>query len=387
MEIVEVNTPALDRAFIQVQVDLYRSDKNYIRPLDQDVNHIFDPKKNKVFKDGQLKRWLLMHQGKAIGRVAAFLNPKTISAGNIKAGGMGFFDCIDSQEAANLLFDTCLNYLKGLGLEAMDGPVNFGERDRFWGLLIGPYDPPTYLMNYNFPYYQQLFENYGFQLYFKQFTFLREFSAPLPDKYRLKAERIARDPMYAFSHVDSKHLDRYAEEFRKVYNEAWGNAYQGFNPLSSSQAKSVLKSLKPIMVDHLIWFGYYDHEPISFMIILPEMNRIFKNLHGQLNLWGKIKFMWYRYVVPIEHTYGMVFGVSPSHQRKGVEGAMIQSAANLLQPLNRYKTLELNWIGDFNPKMLHVVENVGARKYRTYHTYRYLFDRTREFERYPIVGA
>lgn len=387
MEIVEVNTPALDRAFIQVQVELYRSDKNYIRPLDQDIQRIFDPAKNKVFKDGRLKRWLLIDQGKAIGRVAAFVNGRTMKSRGITTGGMGFFDCIDNQKAANMLFDTCVAYLKAEGMEAMDGPINFGERDRFWGLLIHPFDPPTYLMNYNYPYYQQLFENYGFELYFKQFTFLREFQAPLAEKYKEKAERIARDPLYRFSHVDRNHLDRYAEEFRKVYNEAWANAHEGFSALSSTQAKAVLKSLKPIMVDHLIWFGYYDNEPVSFMLMLPEMNRIFKNLNGKLDLQGKIKFLWYRYIVPIRHTYGMVFGVSPNHQRKGMEGAMIEAAANFLQPLNRYRTIELNWIGDFNPKMLRVVENVGAKKYRTYHTYRYLFDRNRKFERYPVIGV
>ena len=48
------------------------------------------------------------------------------------------------------------------GMEAMDGPINFGERDRWWGLITEGFTPPLYCMNYNPPYYIALFENYGF---------------------------------------------------------------------------------------------------------------------------------------------------------------------------------------------------------------------------------
>ncbi|MCB0756775.1 MAG: hypothetical protein KDB98_14330 [Flavobacteriales bacterium] len=115
------------------------------------------------------------------------------------------------------------------------------------------------------------------------------------------------------------------------------------------------------------------------------MNHIFKHVNGKLDLIGKLKFAWYRYVKTIRHTYGVVFGVVPQHRGKGVEGAMVLSAAKYLQPKDKYRTLEMNWIGDFNPKMIKIVEAVGGKKYRTYHTYRYLFDREKEFKRYPMI--
>ena len=40
------------------------------------------------------------------------------------------------------------------GMEAMDGPINFGERDRWWGLVVEGFQEPMYCMNYNYPYYQ-----------------------------------------------------------------------------------------------------------------------------------------------------------------------------------------------------------------------------------------
>lgn len=387
MEIVEVTNEAHAQAFLDVQIDLYKKDPNYIRPLDKDVNSVFDKKKNKFFRHGRLKRWLLKKDGKYLGRVAAFVNDRTANASPNKqpTGGMGYFDCVNDQEAANLLFDTCKSWLQEEGMEAMDGPINFGERDKFWGLLVDNFDPPTYNMNYNYPYYQELFENYGFKVYFKQFTYFRKIDEPLPDSYLSKAERVLNDEDFSFRYIDKKDLSKYAEDFRLVYNEAWGGSHKGFKGMRHEQAMSIMKTLKPVMIEDLIWFGYYKGEPVSFFIMLPELNRIFKHVNGKLDLIGKLKFLYHRHVKTTKHVYGVVFGVVPSQRGKGVEGAMVKRCADFVQNKRPYETIEMNWIGDFNPKMIKIVEAIGAEKHRTYHTYRYLFDREKEFERHPMI--
>jgi hypothetical protein len=66
-------------------------------------------------------------------------------------GGMGFFECIDSKEAAFMLFDTGKAWLlaQNKGIEAVDAPINFGERDSWWGCLVDGFHEPVYTMNYN----------------------------------------------------------------------------------------------------------------------------------------------------------------------------------------------------------------------------------------------
>jgi hypothetical protein len=84
--------------------------------------------------------------------------------------------------------------------------------------------------------------------------------------------------------------------------------------------------------------------------------------------------------------FGIVFGVVPEHQRKGVEIAMIVAARDSIQKRDMpYEELQMNWIGDFNPKMMRVAEQIGAEIYKTHHTYRYNFDRLKQFERYPVL--
>ncbi|WP_038030443.1 hypothetical protein [Thermonema rossianum] len=387
MKVVEVNNKALRKEFLEFPVRLYKNDPAYIRPLDKDIEEVFDPTKNKLFRGGDACRWILQDaQGQTIGCVAAFYNEKLAMKDNEQpTGGMGFFHCINDQAAANLLFDTCKAWLQARGMEAMDGPINFGTRDRWWGCLVDGFTEPNYCMPYNYPYYRTLFENYGFQTYFKQYTYYRWIPDPLKPKVHEKAKKIYDDPRYTFDHMRLSKLEKYAEDFRTIYNKAWVK-HSGVEPMTTEQALTIMKKLKPILDPEIILYAYYDGEPVAFFIMLPEMNQIVKHLNGQLNWWGKLKFLWYRRVVGVKKLFGVVFGVVPEHQGKGVESAIVYYYSTMAhKPGYRYKEMEMNWIGDFNPKMMRVAEDVGGRLYKTHITYRYLFDRQKPFKRYPVI--
>ncbi|MFD2515721.1 hypothetical protein ACFSRY_17745 [Pontibacter locisalis] len=387
MQLIEVTTPELAQEFIMVQVKLYKKDKNYIRPLDKDINFVFDPKKNKLLRDGEAVRWILKDDsGKPIGRVAAFINKKTANTFEQPTGGMGFFDCIDDQEAANKLLNACKEWLQERGMEAMDGPINLGERDKWWGLLVDGFYPPNYGMHYNFPYYQRLLEEYGFKLYFNQYTYYRKVEDPLPERANEKAERVLQNKAYHFRHMEKSNLAKYTEDFRTVYNKGWVK-HEGVKPMSEAQAVSIMKSLKPVIDERIMWFAYHNEEPVGFFIAIPELNKLFKYVNGKMDLWGKLKLVFHRWRGAATTMYGIVFGITPEHQSKGVEAAMLVEAGKVIQnnPNIPYKDLQMNWIGDFNPKMMHLVEQLGGRIYKTHATYRYLFDRNKEFNRAKII--
>ncbi len=387
MHIIEVKDKKAVKDFLQFPIQLYKNEPNWICPLDKDINGVFNPEKNKTFRNGSCIRWVLHDDNGAIlGRIAAFINKKTMNKDNDQpTGGIGFFECVNNQKAADLLFDTGKDWLKDQGMEAMDGPINFGDRDAWWGLLVHGFDiEPNYQCNYHFPYYRQLFENYGFQTYFKQFTFGRNTYDPLSPKLQHKADLANQDPNYSFRHIEKRKLAKYAEDFRTVYNDAWAR-HPGVPKMSSLQAKQIVKNMKPIMDEKIMWFGYYKDEPVGFYINLPEVNQVFKYVKGKLNLWGKLVFLYFKLTKKNKKMLGLVFGISPRHQGKGVDGALIMATRVMVQEkYKRYPKLEMNWIGDFNPKMIRVVEQVGGDIVKTHHTYRYLFDRTKPFERMKI---
>jgi hypothetical protein len=389
MQIKEVLSESERKEFLLLPVRLYKNIPEWIRPLDADVEGVFDKEKNKTFHHGECIRWILTSdQGEVIGRVAAFINQKIVSKGNDQpTGGMGFFECIESKEAAFMLFDQCKTWLQGKGMEAMDGPINFGNRDRWWGLLLEGFDrEPNYQCNYNFPYYQKFFEEYGFQVYFYQFTFGRPVQGPIDDRLLEKALLVEKDPNYRFGYVKKSDWDSLPELIRKVYNKAW--AKRGEIPeLTESQARHLVKQMKPIMDEKLLWFGWYKEEPIAFFLSLPEVNQVFKHVNGKMDLLGKLKFVWHRFMKTNKKAFGILFGLVPEHQGKGVDGAIIEGFRKFAHGGGiHYTEYEMNWIGDFNPKMIRVVEQINAPVVKRHATYRKLFDESKPFKRMPIIN-
>jgi len=385
MKIVEVNDKSTRKEFLEFPVRLYKSEKNWIRPLDKDIEGVFDPKKNKKFRKGEACRWLLINdEGETIGKVAAFVNYKDSKKGDFPVGGMGFFDCINDQGAADMLFDTCKHWLEDRGLEGMDGPINFGDRDQWWGCLVDGFTEPNYRMPYNYGYYKDLFEGYGFQIYFKQHTYHRHVKeGGLNDLIYRKSDRVLKNPKYKFMHAKKKDLRKYSNDFATIYNKAW--VKHGVPGVSEAQAWAGFKQMKPAIDERILYYGYYEDDPIAFFIMIPEMNQVFKHVNGKLDLIGKLKFLYYK--PKVQKIFGVVFGVVPEHQGKGVEAAIVRAFSDMAwdDPKFPYQYIEFNWIGDFNPKMMRVCENVGGKIYKTHHTYRKLFDPNRPFERQKII--
>ncbi len=389
MKIILVSSVAQSMQFLQLPVSLYKNDPNYIQPLNKDVEEVFDPEKNKSFRFGKLERWLLQNaDGKYIGRIAAFVNKKYKNKGDEGAvGGIGFFECINDQAAADLLFDTAKKWLEENGMEAMDGPINFGERDRWWGLVTKGFMEPMYCMNYNPPFYEMLFKNYGFKEFFTQVCFDMDPKAPLEQKVWDRHDKFSNDPAFSARHIKKKDLEKASADFATVYNAAWAG-HGGMKQMDQKQVLKMFQKMKPVMDERLIWFAYHKGEPISMFVNLPDLNQWFKHLHGKFGLLQKLKFLWLQKFKPNKKFTGIVFGVVPQWQGKGIDSFMIAESAKLLQqPSMPYERYEMQWIGDFNPKMINIAASIGdVKRSRELKTMRFLFDRNKEFKRHPILG-
>ncbi len=386
MQLVEVKSAKDIKKFLELPLQIYKKDEQWIRPLDKDVEFVFDEKQNKFFRHGKAIRWLLKDdQKKVIGRVAAFINEKTAHKEDQPTGGMGFFECIDDEKAANVLFDASRKWLQDQDMEAMDGPINFGERDRWWGLLTEGFTQPMYCMNYNPPYYQQLFERYGFKTYFNQLCYSLIVKDRPKEKFYERYAKFANDPDYTALHIKKNNLKKFAFDFATVYNKAWASHF-GNKQMSMEQVMLIFKKTKPILDEELAWFVYYKNEPVAFWFNLPDINQIVKHLHGKFGLFSKLKFLWLKKSGVCKKIIGLVFGIAPEFQGTGVDGYLIISGANVIQASGRYDEMEMQWIGDFNPKMINIAESLGTTRSRTLRTYRFLFDRSKEFKRHPILN-
>jgi hypothetical protein len=387
MQLINVTDNVSEKAFLRVPLIIYKNDPNFIRPLDKDVKEIFDPNKNKSFRSGECIRWILKDEdGNLIGRIAAFVDKKYKNKGDEQpTGGIGFFECTNNQQAADMLFDVAKSWLMQRGMEAMDGPINFGERDRWWGLVVDGFKPPIYLMNYNPPYYVELFETYGFKNFYNQICWHLFVQTQLNEKFAQQDEKYNSNPEYKAIHINKSELQKFSSDFSTVYNKAWAK-HEGNKELNKNVAFKMFKAMKPVMDETLIWFIYHNDVPIAFWVNLPELNQIFRYLNGKFNIFSKLKYLWLRKKGICDKFTGIAFGVIPEYQGKGIDYYMIVEGAKVIQKKTNYNELEMQWQGDFNPKILNISRNLGASQSRRLTTYRYIFDRSREFKRHPLLS-
>jgi len=372
MTIVEVKDKASRKAFLDVARAIYKNDANWVCPLDNDVEAVFDPAKNNFHSHGSITRWILLDDHKqAVGRVAAFINKEKAYNYEQPTGGMGFFECVDNKEYAFLLFDTAKTWLAERGMQAMDGPINFGENDSFWGLLVEGFTQPSYGMVYNPPYYQQFFDDYGFTTLYQQITNHLSVHKPFPERFTKIAQWVAQKPGYSFEHLRIKEVEKFAADFMEIYNDAWRD-FENFVPIERATVLESFEKMKAIMDEKLIWFSYVNGEPASFIIILPDANQMIKPLNGKLDLIGKLKFVYNRWK-GVSRMRAIVMGTKQKFQKHGLESAMFIKLKEYVLPLNQYDELELSWVGDFNDKMLAIHEATGATFGKRHLTMRKIF--------------
>jgi hypothetical protein len=387
--VTEVIDASEIKEFNEFPALLYGDDPNWYRPLDVSVEEIFDKQANKHLKNGGIVRWIIKDShGACLGRIAAFYTEDSFNQTGSPTGGIGFFESIDDTEVAFMLFDQAKAWLASNNLEVMEGPSNPGMRDAFWGCLTDGFHEPVFNMPYNFPYYKRLFEAYGFENYFNQYTYQRTFENPfnLHPVVLRSANRVLSNPDYQFKLIE-KGNKQFALDFKVIYNKAWSK-FTGTKDISEQEALKLLQSMEPIMDERLIIYGYFRGEPIAFFIMMPDIGQITRKFNGKFNWYNKLRFFWELKVMHrVDRVIGRIFGVIPEFQNKGVEGALVLFfQKQVAKPSFRYKTFELNWIGDFNPVMMKVAEFIGGTIYKTHVTYRYLFDRNAAFKRAPLVN-
>jgi hypothetical protein len=385
MKTIAVKDKQTTSRFLDFPKQLYKNDENWTCVLDAEIENIFNPDSNSLFKGGDACRWILVDDNdKTIGRIAAFYNEKKANNPHHgqPTGGVGFFECIDSQEAANILFNTSKEWLQSKGMEAMDGPINFGENYVHWGLLVDGFMHQAYGMPYNFKYYKQLFENYGFKTYFEQYSYHLDLTKPMPERQEKFARFVMRKPNYKWDHLRFNNYKKYIKDLVEIYNAVWSDFHEDFTPITFEEFEKVFLDAKPLLNEDFIVFAYDEERPIGMIINFPDLNQVFKKLkNGKLTLINKLKLLYHK-KYSITRSRQLVSGVIPEYQKAGIIGPLF---LNMVDACKKHgiTELEMGWVGDYNTtvnKMYKLMDNTVRAK--THITYRYLFDREKPFKRF-----
>ena len=377
---IQRTTSDIDHLFYKLPWKIYRNDPVWIPPLISDIQSVFDPEQNAFYDKGETARFLAFRNENPVGRIAAMVNFSKDFESDPALGGFGFFECVNDQEVASALFRAAETWFAAKDLDGMRGPINFGETDRWWGLLIENFDEaPTYGLNYNPPWYAELIEGYGMERHHDQLSYKIRLDQPINSRLVRIAQRVQRRDDVTIRPIRMNSIAEEAETIRTIYNRAWEemdieNFFDTFTPLTRESAQQMIGELKPILVPEAVWLAFVDDDPAAFVLTIPDVNQAFRYLNGKWNLWAKLKFLWHRR--DITRMRVVAFGTVKQYRRMGIEAAIFaRGLQKLKDEYPHYHEVIGAWTGEENWLMQRSIEGAGGRVYQKHRTYQYLFSK------------
>lgn len=317
------------KTFVKLPFAMYKNDPMWVPQMIRDDMEVFNRAKNPAFDNADARQFLAYKDGKAVGRIAAILSRVANQKYNTRNLRFGWFDAPNDPEVAAALFKTVEAWAKELGMETLTGPHGFCDLDP-QGMLVEGFDRlPTIAGYYNFPYYQKLVEDLGFQKevdYVEFRTHVPEMSA-FPEKLLRLAERIKeRGGLRVLKFAAKKELLGRAEELFHLLDETFEEIY-GAVPLTERQIHYFIKKYFSFVDKDLIQAVVNEKdEMVGFMIAMPNFSRAFQKARGRLLPLG-----WWHLLRAIKKNDVLDFylaGIKKNYRGQGVDLLMVVEMAH-----------------------------------------------------------
>ena len=359
------------KAFVDLVWDLYRDDPAWVPPLKAEVHELLTPGKNPWFEHAKAQLWLAERGGQPVGRISGQIDELVLQHMGAGTGQWGMFEAADG-EAAAALIATAEDWLRGQGMTRALGPISLSIWDEPGLEITGFDEPPTVMMGHHRPAYAGWIEAAGYSKAKDLLTYevdIAHWSDPKIDRLIAMGEK---NPRIRIREVDTSRFDEEARVVLNLLNDAWSDNW-GYVPLTATEIAYAGKKLKPIIYGELVRVAEYDGEPVAFMITLPDINELTRDLNGELFPFGWAKLLWRLRKPRTRRARVPLMGVA-----KKLQGTRLspQLAFMLIEFTRRdvvgkfgVEIGEFGWILEDNKGMLSIAELPGARVNHRYRIY------------------
>jgi hypothetical protein len=363
LSIRPIQSKADRKAFVDFAWEVYRDDPAWIPPLKDEVHGLLNPKKNPWFEHARAQLWLAERGGRIVSRISAQVDDLVLEHMGQGTGQWGMFEALDA-EAAAALIQTAEDWLREQRMTRSLGPFSLSIWDEPGLEIEGFEEPPTVMMGHHRPDYEKWVEAAGYGKSKDLLTYevdITNWSDPTISRLIAMGEKNGR---IRIRMVDKSRFDEEARVILGLLNDAWSDNW-GFVPLTESEIAYAGKKLKPIIYKELVRIAEYDGEPVAFMITIPDMNALIKDLNGELFPINWAKLLWRLRRPRTERARVPLMGVA----RKFHGSRLASQLAFMLIEFTRrdavgtygIKTGEFGWILEDNKGMLSIAELPGAR--------------------------
>ena len=366
-----VVTKADCKAFVDLAWDVYKDDPAWVPPLKDEVHGLLDANKNPWFLHGRAQLWLATRDGRVVGRISAQVDNLVQEHMQAGLGQWGMFEALDSAAAAALIA-TAEAWLRDQGMTAALGPISISIWDEP-GLLIDGYDqPPMVMMGHHHPAYRGWIEAAGYHKAKDLYTYELDIRAGPEGVMKRLIEAGDKNPRIRIRSVDKSNFDRDAAIILNLLNDAWSDNW-GFVPLTDAEIAYAGKKLKPIIYEDLVRIAELDGEPVAFMLTIPDINELIRDLNGELFPFGFIKLLWRLRRPRTARVRVPLMGVAKKLHGSRLAG---QLAFMLIEYIRRACVAEFGathgefgWILEDNQGMMSIAQLPGAKINHIYRIY------------------
>jgi len=357
------------KQFIDFPHDLFAGDPNYVPEPFMAQEALLNPKKSPFFLHSTAEYFVARSpEGKIQGRIAAILNNNYNDFTGEKAGFFGFFDVIKDYNVAKALLDTAADWLREKGLTRVLGPANFSTNETC-GILIENFDePPFILTTYNYPYYADFLERYGFVKNTDLLSYdLKEgsISQKIQDFAVQLENRLARNGI-TIRTINMKQFDQEVERFLPVYNASW-NKNLGFVPMTEAEIRQMGKDLKMGLDPDFVFFAEKEGKTIGMALSVPNLNEVFIKIpRGRLFPTGLFKFLFGK--KSVKSVRVVALGVLPEYRKTGLDACFYVRTYQTAMRKNIPRG-EASWILEDNDMMNRALLQIGGKVFRKHRIY------------------
>lgn len=377
-QLQKVETKHQVEAFHDLPARLHAGNPWYHPPFRFEIENVFDRQKNERFqKGGECERYLVLDGTEVAGRFAVFSDPEKDERYDPKLGGIGFIEMKNDPDVASTIIDFAKKWHHKKGNSGFRGPINFGENDTFWGILIDGFnDSNVYGMLYHQVYYEELIEQTGPEKFDDLFMYQLPMDQPLPERLLRITERLKAKKNVEIRPIDKKNLMRDGELIRQIYNRAFHDQVvqereEEFIGISRETIRQMVNKLKPVLMPETSPIAFVDGKPASFLVSVPDLHEISAQTNGKLKWWHLPKLIGFK--KRAQKFRPLAFGTDPKYRGRGLEAlAFIEGARWTRKHYPNLKILEGGFVSEKNWIMRRSLEALGCKIAKTYRVYKWM---------------
>jgi GNAT superfamily N-acetyltransferase len=357
-----VQTKKDRKAFVDLAWEIYKDDAAWVPPLKDEVHGLITPGKNPWFEHATAEFWLARRGEKVVGRISAQVDELVLEHMGAGIGQWGMFEALDAEAAAELIA-RAEDWLRKRGMTRALGPISLSIWDEP-GLEIEGFDEsPTSMMGHHRPEYLEWIEAAGYDKLKDLLTYevdIAHWDDPRINRLIAMGER---NPHIRIRMVEKSRFKEEARTILNLLNDAWSDNW-GFVPLTEAEIAYAGKKLKPIIFKELVRIAELDGEPVAFMLTIPDINELTRDLNGELFPFNWIKLLWRLRKPRTRRLRVPLMGVAKKlqHTRLASQLAFMMIEFTRRDAVSKYGAThgEFGWILEDNKGMLSIAQLPGA---------------------------